>query len=80
MFEKHAEEIENYIESKFPDIPVYVAQDISVFATNRAIMISNDILKEYIKEEQKRLDRYYRRHKNAIDKVFGESTNNDSSN
>ena len=76
MFEKHAEEIAKYIETKFPDIPVYVAQDISVFAANRAIMISNDILKKYINEEQKRLDRYYRQHKNANTEI----SNNDSSN
>lgn len=63
MFTKHAEEIAKYIESKFPDIPAHVAQDISVFAANRAVVICNDVLNDYIRQECKQLDRYYKRHK-----------------
>lgn len=54
MFTKHAEEIAKYIESKFPDIPVYVAQDVSVFAANRAAVMWNDMLNDYIRQERKR--------------------------
>lgn len=54
MYIKHAEEIAKYIESKYPDIPVYVAQDISVFATNRAAVMWNDMLNDYIRQECKR--------------------------
>lgn len=58
MYIKHAEEIAKYIESKFPDIPVYVAQDISVFASYRAVALCNDAVNEYIRLDNKRSMRY----------------------
>ena len=58
MFVKHAEEIAEYIKSKYPDIPVHARQDISAFAACRTAVVANDILREHIESTRGVFDKY----------------------
>lgn len=52
VYTKFAADLEEYLKGKLPDLPAHIAQEIAAHIGNKTMILVNDMLKEYIKEQK----------------------------
>lgn len=66
VYTKFASDLEEYLKGKLPDMPAHVAQEISAYIGNKTMILVNDMLTEYIKEQKKAAWRRLRQRKREM--------------
>lgn len=61
VYTKHMEELQTYLVSKLPDMPVHTAQEIAAYIGQKTVVLVHDLLREYEKESREHAKRYYAR-------------------
>lgn len=66
IWERYLQDVDKYIESKYPEIPAHARLDISAYISSRGIICTNDILiqrdREYtesLRKTRKDVEKYY---------------------
>ena len=69
VYTKHMEELQTYLQSKLPALPVHTAQEIAAHIANKTNILVNDLLLEYENERRAEARRWERRHENMVSEV-----------
>ncbi len=52
VYTKHMEELQTYLQSKLPEMPVHTAQEIAAHIANKTFILVQDMLREYENERR----------------------------
>ena len=66
VYTKHMEELQTYLQSKLPELPVHTAQEIAAHIANKTNVLVNDMLMEYDRELRAAAYRRERRYEDAV--------------
>ena len=69
VYTKHMEELQTYLQSKLPELPVHTAQEIAAHIACKTNVLVNDMLMEYDRERRADARRWERRHENMVSEV-----------
>ena len=67
VYTKHMQELQTYLTSKLPDMPVHTAQEIAAYIGQKTVVLVNDMLREHERESREYAKRYYSRYSQKED-------------
>lgn len=63
VYTEHMKELQTYLASKLPEMPVHTAQEIAAHIANKTCILVNDLLREYENERRAEARRWERRYR-----------------